>query len=305
MEQWNNRVFLLTLSTLPAACTTDVANPFFDDDTGQGSTSSDPTTGVSMGESSGSDDGDDSGSTSMDVTATGTDTGQGSTSDATTDGSTGEPGSTGGSTDDDGSSSTTAAPTLCEAWAEAFNACSGYGLAYLEMLCEYYLLGDPVCSAEQLEMLECEAYGGGFCGAGCQAEYEALDACEVQAEAKALGCYDLPTLEPSGMLEAACATTVNKAHACDQAGTYISGFSQYLDYPDAFEAMQSFCMSGAYWTFGVDPFTACGGAYEDLLACIQPLSCEAFDEIMFFPPLDGTCGAELTAVECACDLGIG
>jgi len=306
MEHWNNRVFLLTMTALPVACSHDVTEQFFGEDSGRGSTTTAPVNETTTGGSSGSSGPQDNGSTSMDVTATGSGTDGTSTSDATGGSSTGEPESSGDSTggDSDGGSSTTAAPTLCEAWGQAIGACSGYGAAYHEQYCEYYL-ASPVCTAELLETFECEAYDAGFCGAGCEKANEALAACKLQVEAEELGCYDLPATNPTGMLEAACLTTAQKALACDQSGAYVNGFSQYADYADGLQLMQSFCTSGAYWTFGVDPLSACGGAYEDLLACIQPLSCSEFDEVMLALPLDDLCAEAAAAVECACNLGIG
>jgi len=311
MDHWNNRAFLLTLTALPLACAPEIVDPFLGDDSGgtTGETTQGGTTSDSVGESTGGD------ATTSEVTATGDSTGLGSTSsgdasgsstgdpDSTDDGSSSDGGSTGSS--DDGDSSTTAAPTLCEAWAEAANICyPGYGVGYLENICGYYEV-NPTCPMEAIALLECEANEGGPCGGNCEASGDALAACELMAAADELGCYEIPAIDPVGMIDAACLATAQKAIACDEADTYVGGFSMYADYPDALELMQSFCTSGGYWTFFIDdPLSSCGGAYEDLLACIQPLSCEAFDDLTIFPPLDGTCGAELTALECKCELGI-
>ena len=304
MESWNNRTFLLTLATLPLACGPGIVANGPDD---SGSTSTDgPTSGPPDTATGGTSS---TGGTS--ATGENSSSAEASSSLGTSSASTGaEDGSTetsGGSSSggEESSSSSTGSPELCETWAEGFEECypDYYDPAYLLELCGYYSQNE-VCPVEAIEVLECEA-ALGVCGANCQSETSALNSCEDAAEAEALGCAELPVIEPAGTIEAACSSVAAQALTCDAMDYYVSGFSQYADYMDAQEVLQDFCTSGAYWVFSpkLDPLSSCGGAFEELLACVQTLDCQEFDDAATAFP-GGPCAEELVAIECKCELGV-
>jgi len=291
-DRW---IFLLTLAPLPLGCNeviyvdapseessggTTTTTPMPMADTSEGSTSIATTTGVDGTSSSGGE---------TTVATDGTTTGTGSSSSDSTTMSI-EPGSSSSE-----SSSTTGELGLCEAWGESRALCYGYGnAAYWEMLCYSYLAyADPACALATELYYGCQAYNG--CFADCSTEGNMLEACE-------LGCDMIPLVPAAGTIEARCTSLTAQVFACDMAGYYISGFSQYTDYPP--EVMTSFCSGGAYFVFGGVPLEvgdSCGGAYEDLLTCLSGLTCGELENEIFFGAL---CAAERDAVDCRCNLGV-
>lgn len=287
------------------------------DDSGDGTTSQ-ATTSVDMASTtSGSSTGSPPDTMPLDSTSGG----DGSSTDPPQTGSesgTGPLSSTSGSSTSDGtdtgtagertdgeSSSETGPAGLCEQWAAAFDDCYpgyGYPSEYLVQVCYSYATSDA-CPELALEVVECEAEFGP-CGGTCNAQDQALDACEQMAEGEELGCFELPVQMSSGDLETACVTAATQALTCDAMGVYIPGWTMYVDYANALEYTTNFCTQGAYWAFLFDASDSCLGAYEDLLACISTLTCDEFADAVFPSGVDDLCPGLGTAVECKCDLEI-
>ncbi len=299
-DRW---LFLLTMASIPLGCGDDTS-VVTDGSTGQPATG---TTGAPVG-SSGAASTDDgvtgSGATSLDGT---TGSSAGSSSEGTTTavdpGTTSSTGAT--SPESSSDSSSTGSPLgMCELWATEWVACYGYyTIPYLTAYC-YDTLSyvDPMCTADAEAFYLCEALGGGPCMAACDVAYDAWQSCEDQVLADMLGCNMLPMVPAVGTIESQCTDLSNVARACDTAGYYISGFSQYVAYPP--EYMVDFCVGGAYFTFPPPPLApgdTCGGAYEDLLTCVSMLSCSDLELAVFFPSM--FCPVEDDSLTCRCELG--
>lgn len=304
-SDYNRWMFLLTAASLPLACSDDApADP-------SGTTGAPPDTTTTVDS--------DSGSTSIGTTS-GVD---GSTSALETSGTTVDPssgGSSSGSTGVPESSSTDASsssssssgeesssgeapPGLCELWAAEWVACYGYySIPYLTAYCYDSLnYADPVCQLDLASVFQCEAMGGGPCLANCDPQEQVYDACEDQLLADMLGCAMIPMVPGTGGIEMQCISLNAQAVACTNAGYYIGGFSQYVAYPP--EYMLYFCEGGAYFTFTPPPQAVgdtCGGAYEELLACLSGLNCMQLEDAVW---MQNHCAAEFDALTCRCELG--
>lgn len=296
----HNLGFLIGLATLPAACTEQPPSTAPEGSTGSPATDSETTAGAEQPTS------DDEMTTSAGADESSDDAG-GSTTVSGADSS----GTTGGSS----------AQEPCELYVS--NSFECYGIEdsryydYYVSLC-FELVDAYSCRSEALELIAC--FGNTECSdskqleqlqeeleAACGEEWLAVRTCESEA----FGCDMIASPSAAGTIAEICTDFATTVGQCIQEG-YVPSDLSYTHY-NQFGPMglASICQGTNYaldytiiFGFHTAPLEepACGGAYEELMACISGLSCGELTQALARE--GGICQAEYDAVRCRCELEV-